>query len=143
MDTAQQIEKVKAQLREVGFNEEKLNQLLDLAVDEVVDIALTDLENNASDEVLEGLASQQDTDVQTPEEAMQRVQMVFEAAYGENAEQKKLDLILAYLQDTLNQTIQAKDLLQRYQQGDPTAVAQVKAQEGNPDTQKILEEMNK
>lgn len=141
MDTAQQIESVKAQLTEVGFDEEKLNQLLDLAAEEAIDIAMEDLQTTASDEVLEQLATEVDQEVQTPEEAISRINKIFETAYGVDAETKKLNMILAYLQDTLDQTIQAKDLLKRYESGDPTAVAQVKAQEGNPDTQEILKRM--
>ena len=141
MDTAQQIENTKAQLREVGFDEDRLNQLLDLAAEEAIDIAMEDLAETASDEVLDQLASGSKDEITTPEQAVERINKVFESAYGPNAEQKKLELILAYLQETLEQTKQAKDLLQRYQAGDPTAVAQVKAQEGNPDTQEILKKM--
>ncbi len=141
MDTAQQIENTKAQLREVGFDEDRLNQLLDLAAEEAIDIAMEDLAETASDEVLEQLASGSKDKITTPEQAVERINKVFESAYGPNAEQKKLELILAYLQETLEQTKQAKDLLKRYEAGDPTAVAQVKAQEGNPDTQEILKKM--
>lgn len=141
MDTNQQIEDIKNQLRAEGFDEEKLNELLDLAAEETLDTALQDLENNASDEVLEQLGNEPDTEIQTKEEAMDRVAKVFVAAYGENADQKKLEMMLAYLQDTLEQTRKAKDLLQKYQAGDPSAVAQVKAQEGNPDVQEILKSM--
>ena len=141
MDTSQQIENVKAQLREIGFDEDRLNQLMDLAAEEAIDIAMEDLAETASDEVLEQLASGSKDEITTPEQAVERINKVFESAYGPNAEQKKLELILAYLQETLEQTKQAKDLLQRYQAGDPTAVAQVKAQEGNPDTQEILKKM--
>jgi hypothetical protein len=143
MDINQQIEDVKNQLRAEGFDEEKLNRLMDLAVEEVMDIAMTELENNASDEVLEQLASEQDAEVKTPEEGINRLQKIFEAAYGESAEQKKLEMILAYLQDTLEQTKKAKDLLQKYQAGDPSAVAQVKAQEGNPDVDEVMKYMDK
>lgn len=141
MDTNQQIEDIKNQLRAEGFDEEKLGKLIDLAAEECLDIALQDLENNASDEVLEQLGSEPDTEIQTKEEAMDRVAKVFVAAYGENADQKKLEMMLAYLQDTLEQTKKAKDLLQKYEAGDPSAVAQVKAQEGNPDVQEILKSM--
>jgi len=143
MDLNQQIEDVKNQLKTEGFDDSKLNQLMDLAVEEVMDIAMNELENNASDEVLEQLASEQDTPVSTPEEAVNRLQKIFETAYGENAEQKKLEMILAYLQDTLEQTKKTKDLLQRYQAGDPSAVAQIKAQEGNPDVDEVIKYMDK
>jgi len=141
MDTNQQIEEVKTQLRAEGFDETKLNELMDLAAEEALDLALADLADNASDEILEQLAQEPDTPIQTQEEALARIEKVFTAAYGENAEQKKLDFILVYLTDALNQTKQAKDLLKRYQDGDPTAVAQIKAQEGNPEIQDVMKHM--
>ena len=143
MDTNQQIEDVKNQLRAEGFDEEKLNKLMDLAVEEIMDIAMTELENTASDETLEQLASEQDAPVSTVEEGVDRLERIFVAAYGENADQKKLEMMLAYLQDTLEQTRKAKDLLQKYQAGDPSAVAQVKAQEGNPDVDEVMKYMDK
>ncbi len=143
MDLNQQIEDIKNQLKAEGFDEEKLNKLMDLATEEVLDLALQDLENNASDEVLEQLGNEPDTEIQTKEEAMDRIAKVFVAAYGENADQKKLEMILSYLQDTLEQTKKAKDLLQKYQAGDPSAVAQVKAQEGNPDVDEVMKYMDK
>ncbi len=141
MDTKQQIEEVKTQLKAEGFDENRLNQLLDLAAEEALDIALQDLGNNASDEVMEQLASEPDTQVQTQEEAMSRIEKVFVAAYGDNAEQKKMELILSYLKESLEQTKQAKDLYGRYQAGDPTAIAQVKAQESNPDVDEVIKHM--
>ena len=141
MDTAQQIEDVKTQLKEIGFDEGKLNQLMDLAAEEAIDIAMEDLAETASDEILEQLATESEKEIQTQEEAIARINKIFEIAYGVEAEQKKLNAILTYLQGTLEQTKQAKDLLKRYEAGDPTAVAQVKAQEGNPDTQEILKRM--
>lgn len=141
MDTKQQIEEIKTQLKAEGFDDNKLNQILDLAAEEALDTALQDLGNNASDEMLEQLANEQDTQIQTKEEAMSRIEKVFSAAYGDNAQQKKLELILSYLKETLEQTKQAKDLYNRYQAGDPTAVAQVKAQEGNPDIEEVMKHM--
>jgi phosphoglycolate phosphatase-like HAD superfamily hydrolase len=141
MDTKQQIEEVKTQLKAEGFDDNKLNQLLDLAAEDALDTALQDLGNNAPDEIIEQLSKEPDTEIQTQEEAMSRIEKVFATAYGENAEQKKLELILSYLQETLEQTKQAKDLYDRYQAGDPTAVAQVKAQENNPDVDEVVKYM--
>jgi hypothetical protein len=42
---------------------------------------------------------------------MDRIAKVFVAAYGDECRSKELEMILSYLQDTLEQTKKAKDLL--------------------------------
>jgi hypothetical protein len=76
----------------------------------------------------------------TKENAMQKLNDLFTGVYGEEAPSKKQELILNYLKKSLDQIDKVKDLLNRYKAGDPSAVAAMAAQEGNPDVQKILEE---
>lgn len=135
------IENLKNELRALGFTEEKLNQLLDLAAEEILDIALNDLEANVDDATMEELANTMSTQPSDATEATKRINMVFEKAYGANAEYKKVELISNYLKQAIEETKAAKDLYARYQAGDPAAVAQVKAQEGNPDVQAIADQM--
>lgn len=132
------IEQLKSELRSLGFTEEKLNQLMDLAAQEVLDIALEDLESTADDATLEEMAVMMESNT---EDTTKKLNMIFEKAYGVNAENKKLELLTAYLKSVIEDTKKAKDLYARYQAGDPAAVATVKAQEGNPDVQAIVDQM--
>lgn len=132
------IEQLKSELRSLGFTEEKLDQLMDLAAQEVLEIALEDLGTTADDATLEQMAQMMES---PSEDAAKKLNMIFEKAYGPNAENKKLELLTTYLKEVIEDTKKAKDLYTRYQAGDPTAIATVKAQEGNPDVQKIADMM--
>jgi hypothetical protein len=132
------IEQLKSELRALGFTEDKLDQLMDLAAQEVLGIALEDLSNTADDATLDEMAQMVES---SSEDAAKKLNMIFEKAYGPNAENKKVELLTTYLRSVIEDTKKAKDLYARYQAGDPAAIAMVKAQEGNPDVQKIVDMM--
>ena len=135
------IEQLKNELRTLGFTEDKLDQLMDLAAEEAIDTALDDLEANVDDATMEELANVMDSQPTDTTDATNKLNMIFDKAYGTNALAKKQELIGNYLKQTIEDTKKAKDLYARYQAGDPTAIAMVKAQEGNPDVQKVVDMM--
>ncbi len=139
MDYTAEIENVKNELRSLGFTEDKLNQLLDLAAQEALSIALEDLKE--SNDTLDDISSLLENTPTTAGDAINQLNMVFQKAYGDNYENKKLELIYQYLKQTAEDTKSAKDLYARYQAGDPSAIAAVKSQEGNPDVQKLAKAM--
>ncbi len=79
--------------------------------------------------------------ITTPQEAQAKLTMILEKAYGTEAENKKGEFIVNYLRTTVEDTKKAKDLYDRYQSGDPSAVAAIKAQEGDSDAQEIMDRM--
>lgn len=139
MDYTAEIENVKNELRSLGFTEDKLNQLLDLATQEALSIALEDLKE--SSDTLDDISSLLENTPTTAEDAINQLNMVFQKAYGDNYENKKLELIYQYLKQTAEDTKSAKDLYARYQAGDPSAVAFVKSQENNPDVQDLAKQI--
>lgn len=141
MDFPSELEQVQNELRTLGFTEDKLNQLMDLAAEEALYQALEELKNTANDGALEELANMFENQAVDQTEAARRLNLIFEKAYGADADIKKQQLVLSYLKQTLEDTKKAKDLYDRYQAGDPTAVATIKAQEGNPDVKKVQDLM--
>ena len=141
MDYTTEIENVKSQLKQIGFDDEKLNQLMDLAAEEILQDTVDTLGETADDATLEMVAQEMEKQVTTQEEVIARINMIFEKAFGTEAENKKNEFLLNYLKQTLEDTTKAKDLYNRYQAGDPSAVATIKAQEGNPDVQKVVDLM--
>ena len=135
------IEQIKNELRTLGFTEEKLNQLVELAAEEALHTAIEDLQATASDSTLEELAKTLENPPISKEDASSKLDSIFEGAYGLNAENKKEELVLNYLRQTIEDTKKTKDLYNRYQSGDPVAIATIKAQEGNPDVKEILDLM--
>jgi len=141
MNFEQKIVQIKEDLLSLDFSEDQILELIDLATEEAIDTALEELQEGATDQTLETLANTFDTTLSSKEEGIAKINKLFIEAYGPNAEVKKQDLILEYLQDSIEKTKQTKDLLQRYESGDPIAIAQVKAQEGNPDIQEVIKKI--
>lgn len=140
MDFTQQIEEIKQKLFSVGFTEEKYNELLQLASEEIMEEALNELQDKDV-AILESLESNLIEEPKTLEDANRNIQLIFSTAYGNQAEQTRQRMILEYLNDTLQQTIATKDLLQRYQAGDPTAVASIESNKNNPEVQEFIKYM--
>ena len=141
MDYSIEIENLKNELKTLEFDDEKINQLLDLAAEELIEEALDYLAENTDEQTLDTLAQEMEKPVSTTEDAQTRLNMVLEKAYGMQAEEKKGEFLYNYLKTTLEDTMKAKDLYDRYQSGDPSAVAAIKAQEGDPDAQEIIDRM--
>lgn len=141
MDYITEIENIKQQLLSLGLTEEKYNELLNLAAEEMMDSALSELQEKDL-EVLQNLESQLIPEVSTLEEANKNIDLIFTAAYGEKAEEKKQEMLYEYLKDTLEATNKTKDLLTRYQAGDPTAVAAIESQKDNPQVQEVMNYMD-
>lgn len=136
-------ENLKQQLRDLGFTEDKLNQLLDLAVEEVIDYALNELKLDDNEKALEELSNEITVDVNDINTAKANIDLIFSKLYGAQSQSKKFELLNAYLEETIEMAKNAKDLLQRYQAGDPTAIAQVQANMNTPEAleiQKALED---
>lgn len=142
MDFNQQIEEAKQKLLSLGFTQEKYNELMDLAAEEMMDEALTELQERDL-QVLETLEKDLIGEPKTMEEANQNIHLIFNAAYGEQAEQMKQKLLLEYLNSVITETATTKDLLTRYQAGDPTAVAAIESNKNNPEVQEFVQYMEK
>ena len=139
MDYSTEIENLKNELKTLGFDDDKINQLLDLAAEELIEEALDYLAENSDDATLEMISQEMEKPITTPLEAQAKLVMLLEKAYGTEAENKKGEFLFNYLKTTIEDTKRAKDLYDRYQTGDPSAVAAIKAQEGDPDAQEIID----
>jgi phosphoribosylformylglycinamidine (FGAM) synthase PurS component len=135
-------EQLKQQLRDLGFEEEKLNQLLDLAVEEVIDYALNELKLDENAQALEELSNEMTEDINSIEGAKANIDLIFTKLYKEEAVNKKFELLNAYLEETIELTKNAKDLMQRYAAGDPTAIATVQANINDPEAKAIQDKLD-
>jgi len=132
MDYSTEIENLKNELKTLGFDDDKINQLLDLAAEELIEEALDYLAENSDDATLEMISQEMEKPITTPLEAQAKLVMLLEKAYGTEAENKKGEFLFNYLKTTIEDTKRAKDLYDRYQTGDPSAVAAIKATRGRP-----------
>lgn len=136
MDYLQQLEQLKKDFIEVGLTEDVFEKLQSLALEESLDRAMGDIpEEKMNEEEMKALAKR---DIKTEEDFKTLYDAVFTKAYGEEEGKKKsVEFIIEYLKESLEIAKQSKDLAQRYQAGDPTAVATVQANIDNPDVKEI------
>lgn len=137
MDYNTELENAKQKLLQLGFTEEKYNQLLELAAEELIDRALIDLQEKDLP-LLEELERNLVPEPTNIEEANKNIELIFVSAYGEQAELKRQEMLMEYLNTTIQQTITTKDLIERYQAGDPTAIATIESSKNHPDVQEVL-----
>lgn len=140
MDIRQQIEGVKQDLLSEGLMEEKLNELEGLAAEEAIEQALQDLQEKdiATIEALEQSLVMQPKSL---EEAGKNIQLIFDTAYGEQSETMRQQMLYTYLSNVLANIRNSKDLLARYQAGDPTAIAVIESNKNNPEVEELLQYM--
>lgn len=136
MDYLQQLEQLKKDFIEVGLTEDVFEKLQSLALEESLDRAMGDIpEEKMNEEEMKALAERE---IKTEEDFKILYDAVFTKAYGEEEGKKKsVEFIIEYLKESLEIAKQSKDLAQRYQAGDPTAVATVQANIDNPDVKEI------
>lgn len=136
MDYLQQLEQLKKDFIEVGLTEDVFEKLQSLALEESLDRAMGDIpEEKMNEEEMKALAERE---IKTEEDFKTLYDAVFTKAYGEEEGKKKsVEFIIEYLKESLEIAKQSKDLAQRYQAGDPTAVATVQANIDNPDVKEI------
>jgi hypothetical protein len=137
-----EFEQLKQELLSLGFDETKFNELLDIATEEAIDITMEKLSQTLSDEELDSITKELERPLNNKNDATQRINMLFQKAYRDNAENKKLELVNNYLRKTVDLTKESKDLLERYQQGDPKAVATVQSHADDPDVKDIQNSIN-
>jgi DNA-binding transcriptional MerR regulator len=136
------LEQLMVELKNLGFTQENIEKILNLATEEALDLAIGDLEN-LSDQDLEALANELDKPINSVDDSKIAADHIFTKAYGTEAENKKIEYLTKYLENVIEETKKSKDLLTRYQQGDPTAVATLESNKDNPDVQAVRDEMQR
>lgn len=142
MDYKNEYESLKQQLKDLGFDDDRLNQILDLAAEEAIDFAIQDLNENLDEASLEEISNELQKEIPNKEKAVEILNLIFEKGYGTEAESKKYEYINQYLRETVELTKNSKDLMYKYNQGDPTAVASVQSNMTNPDAQEVEKHLN-
>lgn len=96
MDYNAQLIDAKQRLFQQGITEEKYNELLELAAEELMENALIDLQEKDL-ELLEELERNLIPEPSNVEEAEKNIELIFKTAYGEQAEEMKQKMLINYL----------------------------------------------
>lgn len=128
-------------LKGVGCTDDKLKQLLEIALEEAQDQLAEDLAAVTSDEETTTYEERMKS-IKTTEEFTQLLTELSQKTYGENYLQKYDDLISSELEEDALLIKNTRDLYHKYMSGDPATVQQVKAMENSEEYKKLKEEMD-
>ncbi len=136
MDYTEQLEQLKKGFLEIGLTEETFEKLQSLALEESLDRAMGEMPDEyMNNEEMKELAEKE---IKSEEDFRNLYETVFTKIYGEEQGKiKSIEFIIEYLKESLEIAKQSKDLAERYQAGDPAAIATVQANIDNPDVKEI------
>ena len=115
------LEEIKNKIREIGIQEEKVQETLDILSEEVLDNLFSQLTDISTDEELEAYARRME-ESKSPEHLQTIINEIAVTVYSEEMEKElKNDYFL--LIEELGKTVKAaQDLVQKAQAGDPEAI---------------------
>lgn len=135
-------EKAVEQLKQIGYTDEKINEVLTLILPDVGDQLLLDLAGQSTDEELEQFENRM-KEADNPEVFDEILKDMAKKAYGDKAPEK-LDAILADLLDEMKEfTMKIRHTYQQYMSGDPQTRKQIDDFVNSPEYKKAEEDMKK
>jgi tyrosyl-tRNA synthetase len=114
------MENIKQQIKDLGFNDQQSEEILNLFSEEVLDAIFKDYASVTTNEDLSIMESRI-KESKSPEHFEILIYEIAKTVYGEEAD-KEIQEMFTKLLNNFKQSIEdSKDLIQRYQQGDPNA----------------------
>jgi hypothetical protein len=130
------------QMKELGFDKVKIDEVIVLAEKEIVDVIIEDFALNADEKIVQEYMEKFEKAQQDIPKLQELLHKIMAHQYGqENIVKKKEELLSEYLQKIIDLTKQTKELHQKYSQGDPEAIKTVEEVKKSPILQNIVEEM--
>lgn len=129
------------EMRQFGFTDEQLNEILEIADKEIVDAVIEDFAFNADRKVLDEYTQKFQQAKGNKEQTSQILNQIMTLKYGaENVETKKEEFLLKYLGNILELTKKTRETYKKYSQGDPEAIKAVEEAQKSPEIQKLAED---
>lgn len=126
------------QLRQLGFDENRINKVLDLALEEMFDTAMEDLEISENISNIDKIKEISQKPLVNPTDGIERMNEIFTIIYGEESEKKRYDFLVQYLKNIIDITKKAKEVMNKYNMGDPDTIQQVNNKLNTQEVQDIL-----
>lgn len=135
------------ELKNLGFSEEQIEEILKIAEQDMLDTILEDFAFNAKEEVVQEYTKKFEESKSDSQKLTLLMKEIMEYQYGkDNIEKKKAEFFDRYLEDVLNLAKETKDLYNKYSQGDQETLQAVEETKKSPVTQhyaKKIEELMK
>ncbi len=130
-------------LKDSGFNEEQIKEVMQIAEQEIVDIIFEDFALNAPEEKVHEYSQKITAAKDDPEKFSALFEEIMSIQYGsENVQQEKEKLLREFLQNVIDLTLQTKEVKQKYEQGDEETVNAVEEAKTDPSVKKITKEID-
>ncbi len=131
------------ELRNFGFNQEHITEIMKLGEEEIVDIVLEDFAFNAPEQTVQEYSSKISQTKGNPQEFAKNFNEIMTIHYGaENVEKKKEELLIEYLENIIKLTKETKQVKEKYEQGDPETVKAVQEVQNSPIIQDMAKKMD-
>lgn len=136
------ITKLLTELKDLGFSKEQVEELLDIAEQEIRDAVLEDLAYNGEEAKVQEYLQKFEAVKSDPQGFATTFDEAMGTLYGaENVQSKKDEMLVAFLTNIVDLTKKTKDLYQKYSQGDPNTVKAVEEANASPITQDLVGKM--
>ncbi len=130
------------ELKNLGFTKEQVEQTIKIAEDEIIDTIIEDFTLNADEQIVQHYVQKFANAKNNPQVLTHTLNEIIAIQYGkENVINKKEELLIKYLQETVTLTQQIKDTYIKYTQGDPEAIKFVEEAKQNPAIASFVQEL--
>ncbi|MBN1618569.1 hypothetical protein JW887_04505 [Candidatus Dojkabacteria bacterium] len=133
-------EEVQEKLKQIGYTQEKIQELVELLAPEVEHSLFYDVAEKLSDQDVEGY-TQRIRQAQDKDAYNSIVAELAKIAYGEQYEAKMHDLFAQQLDQIAEQTLKMRSTYRKYAAGDPDTVKSVNDAANSEDVKKIMQQM--
>lgn len=134
------LEDAVAELKKVGYTDEKIAKLLELILPEVQEEMLLDLAGICTEEELAEYENRLEQ-ARTKQDIEQLNEEMAKHAYGDQFKEKIEEMTSDHLNEVLKMTLSIRKTYHDYMSGDPDTVRKVKEAENSEDVKKWEEEM--
>ncbi|MCD4756234.1 hypothetical protein K8R20_01290 [bacterium] len=118
-------------IKGLGLDEKTSNELFNTISEEILDIMFQKLAGTTTNQDLE-ILQQRLQNSKSTEHYENILKEIAVTAYGDNALEELKKMFLDHIEEIKNTIAQSKDLLKRYEQGDPEAIVLInKAQQSD------------
>ena len=116
------MEEILAKIKELGLPEQETNELFDLLTQEVLNVVFQDLTEKSTDEELTVIENRI-KDSKSPEHFETILNEIAVTVYGDTAQQEIKNIYLDMVDGLKKNVADARDLIERANNGDPDAKA--------------------
>lgn len=134
-------EEIITKIKELGMDDNQSEELFNNIAEEIADLMFQELAETSTDQELEELKQRMENSKSTDhyESILKEIAVT---VYGDNATDELKQMFLDYIAELKDVIAQSKDLMDRYNQGDPEAVKLIQTAQQTDTYKNIMDDQN-